>query len=137
MLRFRPSSVEWLSRPRIFDDFSWTNLMDDPVVHRRLKLMEWCYYLMDVSPSSGLTLGSTCAVGSGRTLWTSWRWIIFRFSISCPFVQRVVQDIVVILAKLHFFVRHVSRNCWLTSIVDLVSQKNRHVFVSEWRTSFR
>ena len=62
--------------------------------------------------------------------------LIFHYPISCPFVQRVVQDIVVILTKFYFFVSHVSRSCWLASRVDLVSQRNRHVSIFEWRASF-
>ena len=132
MLRSHPSGVKRFGRPRISNDCSWTSMSSMGDLNYRVVLLS-----MNVSPSSGLTLGSTCTVGSGRSIWTSWRWIIFRFSISCPFVQRVVQDIVVILTKFHFFVHHVSRNCWLANRVDLVSQRNRHVSISKWRVSYR
>ena len=47
------------------------------------QFMEWCYYSWTLLL---LLLGKlwdqSCVVGSGRALWTSWRWIIFRFSIN-------------------------------------------------------
>ena len=136
VLRIRLSGVGRFGHPRISADCPWTTFMDDHVVHGRLNWSKVVLLSMNVFPSFGMILGPTCSVGSGRAIWTNWRWIIFYFSISCPFVQRVVQDIVVIFTKFHFFVRHVLRSCWLANHVDPVSQRNCHVSISEWRASF-
>ena len=47
------------------------------------QFMEWCYYLWTLLLLLLDKLwDQSCVVGSGRAFWTSWRWIIFRFSIS-------------------------------------------------------
>ena len=59
------------------------------------------------------------------------------FPISCPFVQGVVQDIVVILERVFLFVSHVSRSRWWAGYVDPFSQKTCYVSSFEWPTSLQ
>ena len=57
--------------------------------------------------------------------------------ISCPFVQGVVQDIVVILKKVLLFVSHVSRSHWWAGCVDPISQRSCYVSTFEWPASLQ
>ena len=63
---------------------------------------------------------------------------IFCYSISCPFVQRVVQDIDVISSlSTWVFVSHVLQSHWLTFCVLLFFQNKCHVSILDWCASFR
>ena len=77
------------------------------------------------------------SLGPGWSLWTNWR-SVFRYPISCPFIQKVVQDIDVIYSLFTWVsVSHVLQNHWLTFCIHLVFQRKCHMSTSEWRASFR
>ena len=111
MLRIRSSGVGWFGRPRISDDCPWTTFMDEHVVHGRLNWSKVVLLSMNVFPSSGMILGPTCFVGSGRAFWTNWGWIIFYFSIkiyNIKFVNIWVWDMLCIgppLGLHHFILK--------------------------------
>ena len=111
---------------------SWTSLLSmGDFIDQEQYYCPWTFFLL-----LGWFLVQLALLALDDTFGRTGVGLIFHFPISCPFVQRVVQDIVVILIRFHFFVSHVSRSCWLASRVDLVSQRNRHVSIFEWRASF-
>ena len=84
MLCVRPSSVWWSSRPWTSDDRPWTTSMNEFIVPGRLHWPRVISSSMNILYSSGVILGPTCSIGSGRFLWTNRSWTNFPLPYQLP-----------------------------------------------------